>query len=44
MPELNPKRVKEKEKRKMNENKKMMEIKNRNKEYEKLICQKTFRL
>jgi len=26
MPELNPKRVKEKEKRKMNENKKMMEI------------------
>jgi len=26
MPELNPNRVKEKEKRKMNENKKMMEI------------------
>jgi len=26
MPELNPKRVKEKEKRKMNENKEMMEI------------------
>jgi len=28
MPELNPKRVKEKEKRKMNKNKKMMEIEN----------------
>jgi len=28
MPELNPKRVKEKEKRKMNKNKEMMEIEN----------------
>jgi len=28
MPELNPKRVKEKEKRKMNKNKEMMKIEN----------------